>query len=433
MNLDYTVIFSSMKTTVTLMALIVLVKYYIYLMFAPFYPVSRALNKLSVARKVKKGILPYKYEPKVSIIIPAWNEEVGILNTVHSALSNTYENIEVVVVNDGSTDRTDQYVRAFKADFDKNNNSKRRLIYFFKPNGGKGAALNFGIKKSSGEIVVTMDADSMHDKNAIKNLVAYFRDGTVDAVVGNVKISNTQTLVGLIQKLEYMFGFYFKRVHSLFNAEYIYGGACAAFRRSTTFDKLGYFDTVNKTEDIEYSMRTKLFGLKSVYAEDVLTYTEGASNLTGLYKQRLRWKKGRVDTFMKYKSLFFSRSKNHSKFLTWIVLPYALIGELQMLFEPMFFTLIWTYTFVSGDFLSLGLSSLFVLFTYFSAIVFGDRTTNKLYIFSFPATWLAFYVLVAVEFISLLKTIEMISAKQEVEWQSWARQGIGATIQKKYI
>lgn len=424
--IDYAYIFGSMKGAITVIASIVLVKYYIYLIFAPFYSVHKALMNLKIKRLIKKGVISKNYHPKVSVIIPAWNEEVGIVTTIKSVLGNTYDNIEIVVINDGSKDKTEERVKEFLKVYNKHKLPGKTIKYFYQKNAGKGEALNHGIEKSTGEIIVTMDADSAHEPHAMENLVKYFQDPSVDALVGNVKIGKNSTIVGILQKLEYIFGFYFKRVHSVFNAEYIYGGACAAFRKSKTFDVLGLFDTSNKTEDIEYSMRTKRHGLKSVYGEDVVVYTEGASDWTGLYKQRLRWKKGRIDTFGRYKSLFLSTNKKHSKFLSWIVLPYAVFGELQMLFEPMFFALIWAYTIISQDYLSLGLSSLFIFFTFFEAIFMGDRKVNKFNILYFPSLWLMFYAMVFVEFLALLKSLELILSDQDVVWQSWARKGISA-------
>jgi poly-beta-1,6-N-acetyl-D-glucosamine synthase len=430
MTFNYFQIFESMRVMITVIASLVMVKYYIYLVFAPLYLVQTEMRKLRIRILEKKHLIDKVYEPLVSIIIPAWNEEVGIVTTIESVWVSTYQNIEIVVVNDGSTDQTDVVVKNWIRNHCDVMNGKT-IKYFKKKNGGKGSALNFGIKHASGEIIVTMDADSAHKQDAIYNLVQHFKDPSVNAAVGNVKVKNVRNLVGLIQQMEYLFGFYFKRVHSVFDAEYIFGGACAAFRRCNTFDKIGYFDTVNKTEDIEYSMRVKLNGLKSIYAEDVVVYTEGANDLKGLYKQRLRWKKGRIDTFFKYNRLFLSRDKKHSKFLTFIVLPYAVLGEFQTLLEPLFFTAIWTYTFVSGDYLSAGISSLFILFTYISAIVFGDKETNRFEVLLFPFTWLMFYILVGVELLALLKSIELIWASQEIEWQSWDRKGIGAVLVKE--
>lgn len=280
-------------------ATLMLVKYYLFLIISPLYTVKEKIRR----NKLEKSGKLSTYKPLVSIIIPAWNEEVGVVKSVKSILNNNYENVEIVVVNDGSSDDTDIVIRNFLKSLD--NNQRNKIKYFSKENGGKGTALNYGINQSVGEIVVTMDADSVFDSNAISNLVEYFADPKIDGVVGNVKVSNNKTLIGYIQQLEYLFGFYYKRTHAVLNAEYIFGGACAAFRRKNTFDKYGLFDTQNKTEDIEMSMRLKFNGVTSTYAENVICYTEGASEIFGLLNQRLRWKKGRFDTFIKYRRMFF--------------------------------------------------------------------------------------------------------------------------------
>lgn len=430
--MTYEILFGSMKSLITVMASIVLVKYFIYLSLAPFYYLQKALTDFQIKLKVRRGELPASYRPLVSVIIPAWNEAVGIVTTIQSVLANTYDHIEIIIVNDGSTDDTQAVVSQFIKKYNQAPQVGKSILYIQQKNGGKGTALNTGITASHGEIILTMDADSAHHPAAVTRLVNHFKNPDVDAVVGNVKVVNATTLVGIIQKLEYLFGFYFKGVHSLFNAEYIYGGACAGFRKATTFDKIGHFDTQNKTEDIEFSMRTKLHGLKAVYADDVITYTEGASTLTGLYKQRLRWKKGRIDTFVKYRELFFSTHPHHSKFLSWIVLPYAVLGEIQMLLEPMFFTLIWTYSLVTGDFLSVGLSSLFILFTYIS-VIRAHPKTGWLNIFLFPAFWLLFYVLVAIEFVALIKAMDLVLSKKDIVWQKWARTGISHHLQSTVL
>jgi len=426
--MNWEVLFSSMRNSITVLATLVLVKYFVYLVLAPWYLVKLENSKLKIKNLIKSGKIPKTYHPLVSIIIPAWNEEVGVITSVNSALASTYDNIEIIVVNDGSTDNTEKIVKDFIKKYNKKPIPGKKINLYSKPNAGKALAMNHGIKKSKGDIVVTMDADSAHGVDAIKNLVFHFQDPEIHAVVGNVQVTNASNIVGMLQKMEYIFGFYFKRVHSLFNAEYIFGGACAAFRKSTTFDKIGYFDDSTKTEDIEYSMRTQLHGLKSLYAEDVVAYTEGASTLNGLYKQRTRWKKGRIDVFIKYRELFFSANPLHGKFMSWVVLPYAAMGDLQLLFEPMFVTLIWVYTFVSGDYVSLGISSLFVFFTFLSAILFGEKHTNRMYFLFFPSFWLLFYILVGVEFFALVKSIELYLSKKDVVWQSWQRVGIANTI-----
>ncbi len=411
------------------LATIMLVKYFVFLVFAAWFSVREAARRHRVLKQQirRHGYLP-QYKPLVSVLIPAWNEEVGVRKTVQSVLANSYHNIEVIIINDGSTDNSRAIVNDFIRRQSKNLAGNRRIVQYYIPNGGKGRALNYGIEHSTGSIILTIDADSMLAPDAIANLAEHFRDPSVAAAVGQVRVANVRgRIVGLMQRLEYLFGFYFKRAHCAMGAEYIYGGACAAFRRKDTFDYFGYFDEANKTEDIEMSMRTKFHGLRSIYAEDVLCYTEGASNYSGLINQRLRWKKGRFDTFLRYRRLFFSWERRHNKFLTWFVLPFAAFAEIQLLLEPIGVTLLLVYSLLAGEFVSLALSMLFVGISYMVVACFGGRLSLKEraeLLLLFPLTWPLFYMVVWIEFQALLRGIHMVVRGDELEWQQWKREGV---------
>lgn len=412
-------------------ASVMLVKYFLFLFFAAAFSVRQSWRRHKVvAKSIRKYGHLVEYQPLVSVLIPAWNEEVGVLKTVASVLANPYQNIEVIVINDGSTDNSREKVDAFIRHHRLNKQDQRAVIQHYVPNGGKGRALNYGIRKSKGEIILTIDADSALERDAISNLVEHFRDDQVAAAVGQVRVANVNgRIIGIMQRLEYLFGFYFKRAHCAMGAEYIYGGACAAFRRSKTFDYFGHFDEDNKTEDIEMSMRTKFHGLKSIYAEDVICYTEGASSYFGLVNQRLRWKKGRFDTFIRYRSLFFSLHRRHNKFLTWFILPFALLAETQLILEPIGATLLVTYSLIAGEFVSLALSMLFVGISYMVVATFGQHLTFKerlSLIVMWPFTWPLFYIVVWVEFQALLRGLHMVVRGDELEWQKWDREGVKA-------
>lgn len=409
--------FPLLRNLTIFFASVMLFKYFVFLMIAPFHVVKEQLRTLRVMRAANHR--QKTYSPLVTVIVPAWNEEVGILRTVKSVISNVYEKFELIVVNDGSTDKTHHTMENFMAEA-----KDKRIKYFSKENSGKGSALNFGLSQAKGEIILTVDADSVLHSEAIGNLIRYFADSTIDAAVGNVRVANSNNMIGLLQRLEYLFGFYFKRAHSVMGAEYIFGGACAAFRRSKVFDSLGHFDTSNKTEDIELSMRIRHHGLHSVYAEDVVCFTEGAADISGLLSQRLRWKKGRFDTFIKYRRLFFSLDKRHNRFLSWFILPYAALSELQLLFEPIGIALLVTYSFVSGDYISLALGVSFIFLSYFVTAFFNHRQVDLRLVLLFPLTWPLFYFLVWVEYLALLKSLVMLLRGDDITWQDWQRKGI---------
>ncbi len=423
-------LFEFFRNATIFFATLMLTKYFLFLNLAAWFPVREQRRRFKLLKRQTRAVgrIPV-YRPLVSVIVPAWDEEVGILRTMLSVLANDYPYIELIVVNDGSTDgsraKVDRFIES-NAGYLGLSGSLMRQYYVSR--GGKGRALNYGVRHSQGKIVLTLDGDSALAADAISKLVEYFRDPGVSAVVGQVRIAKTHgRLIGVMQRLEYLFGFYFKRAHCVLGAEYIYGGACAAFRRSDIFDAIGLFDEANKTEDIEMSMRTKFFGLKSVYAEDVICYTEGASTYAGLIAQRLRWKKGRFDTFINYRRMFFSLARHHNKPLAWMVLPLALISELQLLLEPIGATLLVTYSIIAGEYVSLALSMLFIGISYLAVALFARnlRLSERLRVmFLWPLTWPLFYVLVWVEFHALLRSIHMGLRGEPITWQNWGREGI---------
>ena len=420
-------LFVAIRNIVYIFVVAMWFKYFLFLIISPFYPVQEHFRYLrATAKRVKAGFSK-DYEPKVSVIIPAWNEEVGVLSTINSVVENGYDNLEVVVVNDGSTDNSDKKIKEYIKKLEKKDRSKKGIVnYIYQENGGKGVALNTGITASSGDIVLTMDADSAIIPGGLKNLVKYYRDPEIMCVVGNVRVGNNTSIIGLIQFLEYYFGFYFKRAYAMMGAEYIFGGACASFRRSV-FDTIGLFDTENKTEDIEMSMRCRYVGYKCTYAEDVITYTEGASSIMGLVNQRIRWKKGRFDTFWKYRSMFFSPDDRHNAFLSFFVLPYAMLSELQLLFEPIAISVLIGYSIVSTDYLSLAIGLFFIFMIYLVTTFFHGTKPDLKIILYFPFTWTLFYILIWIEFLSLYKSITMSLKGDDIVWQKWDRQGVGQT------
>jgi len=141
-----------------------------------------ATIQYSRSRKEKKLLTAFT-PGKVSIIVPAYNEEVNAIKTIENLLQQDYEDLEIVFVNDGSTDNTFEKVgNAFL------NNSKVKV--FTQPNGGKASALNFGISNSDGDYLVCIDADTQLMPDAVSQLMKYFREPGVGAVAGNVKVGN---------------------------------------------------------------------------------------------------------------------------------------------------------------------------------------------------------------------------------------------------
>lgn len=415
--------FPIFRAVIVAFASILLCKYFVYMFLSPWYDIVMNLRLQKTHAKLKKP-----YAPNVSIVIPAWNEEIGICTTIHSILKSTYKNLEIVVVNNASTDNTEANVLRLMSDYNQKIKLEKgehiQIVYAVEMMQGKGHALNKGLTIASGELIMSIDADCYVKPNTVENFVQYFADPTVAAAVGNVRIGNTNTIIGVIQYLEFLFSFYFKKADGLMNTIYIIGGAAGCFRKSI-FHKIGQYSVTNITEDIELSVRIQSAGMKIVYAQDALVFTEGATDIRGLMKQRLRWKRGRFETFAEHKKLFFSKRKEHNKILSWVILPLALFGELQLSLEPFFLFFLYIFSYLSNDYSSL-ISGIIVVSSMFAVqIGFDNRKETRLgFILLAPIGWLLFYVSTFVEAQALTKALWGYVRGTELKWQKWERNGV---------
>lgn len=417
--------FSFIRFGILLLFAPIIIKYVLHLFIAPWYPV------VEFFRSRKR---PANYIPSVSVLIPAWNEEVGIRATIKSVLNTNYPYLEIIVINDGSTDRTHDVVTKLIVQYQgKQRKSGIPLRYKRIPNSGKAHALNIALSMARGDIVITIDSDSAMDPNAIKNMVKYFADPRVASVAGNVVIGNSAKPIGLIQQLEYLYGFYFKRADALLNAVYIVGGAAAAYRKKIVVD-LGGFDEGIVTEDIELSTRLQDNGYHVRYAADAIVYTEGPSDFNGLCRQRLRWKFGRLLTFYKYRHLFFSFNRRHNFYLSFLILPIALFAEILLFFEGILLTVFYTYTFYTNDFAPLIFVILLLTGIICLQIIFDPKARYHINLLLLaPGAWILFYVMDFIEYQALIRSIWRMSTKQNLIWQSWERVGVfGNTASQRF-
>ncbi|TLU65131.1 glycosyltransferase family 2 protein [Thalassotalea litorea] len=397
----------------------ILSKYLIQLFALPIYSFrQRRINRK--ARNIK---------PKsVSVLIPAYNEATGIIGTIESVVNNQYPDLEIIVINDGSSDEThdlvQDYLKKFSSRYFPKNRFKPDIKYLYLKNGGKATALNKGLKLATKDIVMTIDGDCLMANDAIKNTVKQFQSSKVGAVAGNVVIANKQKIIGLVQQLEYLCGFFLRRADSVFNSVFIIGGAAASYRRDV-LTKLGGFDTDIITEDIEISLRILSLGYKTRYAADAITYTEAPSDYKGWCNQRLRWKFGRFQTLLRYRDLFFSSHKKHNKYLTFITLPIAIYGEFILLCELLLVTLFLGYSFYSGNYAPLVLLiALMTTMTYIQLLC-DHKPKHHLNLWLFaPIAWILFYLVDIIEFQALFRSLKRLILGRTLQWQRWVREGI---------
>lgn len=295
---------------------------------------------LAIIQKTKenkeKAVLPKDYSPKVSIIVPAYNEEVNAERTVRNLLKTKYDHLEVIFVDDGSKDSTYERV---KAAFEGTSN----VTVLTKENGGKASALNYGIEKATGEILVCIDADTILPADAIPQMIPYFANEEVGAVAGNVRVGNTVNLLTNWQAIEYTTSQNFdRRAYDAVNSILVVPGAIGAFRK-TALQEVEGFSTDTLAEDCDLTLRILRAGYKIRSCNESLALTEAPESLTMFLKQRSRWTFGMMQSFWKHRDMLFTLKQIN---IGWIVLPNLLIFN----FIIPFFSPIVDILFVAGLF-----------------------------------------------------------------------------------
>ncbi|HEY5406399.1 MAG TPA: glycosyltransferase [Ginsengibacter sp.] len=270
-------------------------------------------NKISPLLTVDKSNWPL-----VSIIIPAYNEEVNAIRTVNSLLAQDYPQLEIIFVDDGSKDETYSKVgEHFVA------NSQVRV--YTKSNGGKASALNFGIQKSTADFVVCIDADTQLKTDAVTELMKKFDDENVAAVAGNVKVGNEINLITRWQSIEYITSQNFdRRAFDLLNCITVIPGAIGAFRKDAVL-LAGGFTTDTLAEDCDLTMRLLRHDYIVRNCTSAISYTEAPETFRQFLKQRFRWSFGVIQCFWKHRDTVFNpRYKNFGM----VAMPNILIYQM---------------------------------------------------------------------------------------------------------
>lgn len=241
----------------------------------------------------KKRMPPVKNYPLVTILIPCYNEEKVLQEAIHSVGRIEYPNIEVIIIDDGSSD--DTFLIAKQNEKDSSN-----IRVVLQRNQGKASALNNGISMANGDYYICMDADSSLSSNVLLNSIPYFEeDPHLAAVAGSVQIGNGNSLFLLFQKLEYIVGLSFhKSAQSFLNMVTIVPGPIGVFRKSFAIE-VGLYKTDTYAEDCDISMRLLMAGYNIKYNSSITAITEGPETLQGLITQRYRWSRGMIQSISK--------------------------------------------------------------------------------------------------------------------------------------
>ena len=364
---------------------------------------------------------PYKPPqklPSVSVIIPAYNEESTIEKTIKSILNLDYPKklLEVIVVNDSSTDRTPSIIEKFRG---------RIRIIHNKRNRGKAHSLNKAIKVSKGELVACMDADSIVEPAILKKMVGYFSDKSIGAVTPALLAWQSKNLLQKIQQAEYILNMFLRKILSFMDSVHITPGVFSLYRKSVILEA-GGFDENNLTEDMDIALKIHNLGYKIENHMGAYSYTLCPSGWKDLFRQRIRWYRGALQNSFKHKYMFFNTKYGN---LGFFFLPMNIIAVFSIII--IFSLMVWNYfqtisdyvwklglvnwdfatlfksfnmqTFVSGMisaplFLSLiglgvGIYLLYISFRASNVNISSNKSGYVIYLLVFPIILMAFWLL----------------------------------------
>lgn len=248
-------------------------------------------KKRTLAR-LKGGALPF-----VSVIVPAYNEENTIGLSIRSILRSDYPSFEVIVVNDGSTDRTQDQLRPLL--------DAGKIIYVHKDNGGKASALNAGIVRARGEVVLYTDADSFFRPDTIRNMARWFADSRVDAVCGNdtpIRPENAQQK--LLTITTHIGSGFVRRALSVLNVLPIISGNLGAVRVARLRQVGGFSNLWG--EDLDLTFKLHAVGARIVFDPGAIVECDVPATVASLWKQRIRWMRSFLKNCRIHRGLFFS-------------------------------------------------------------------------------------------------------------------------------
>lgn len=355
---------------VNIFFVIYLIGYSTYLFFSSVVG-SLMLFKHRNYRKLSNRIDDDYYVP-VSILVPAHNEELTVIDTVKSLLDLNYKLYEIIVIDDGSTDKTSKvlvdYFNMEEIDRPVRKTLKTKLVkkvyeteeykvkitLIKKENGGKADALNAGINMSECPYFMSIDADSMLQADSLENIARpILTDERIVACGGVIRISNglklengrvneyhlPKGILVSMQVLEYDRSFLASRIlFDQFNGNLIISGACGLFKKDVALAAGGYdSDTVG--EDFELVIKLHVFckmhkiDYRVKYVPEAICWSQAPSTIGDLMKQRRRWNKGLLQGMFKYKELFFNPKYGMISFISFL---YYLIYELLTPFIEIF-------------------------------------------------------------------------------------------------
>ncbi len=385
-----------------------------YLYFTCFRTIL--LLGLSFYEYLNAKMLPdISYPPLVTIIIPCYNEEKVIQESIRSAMKVDYPNLEILVVDDGSIDDT------FERAVEMSEHFRVRVIT--KYNGGKANALNYGISQALGEYIFCMDADSSLDKNVLKASLPYFKlDKNLAAVAGTVNIGNHNSLITKFQVLEYTIGLNFhKQAQSALNMVTIVPGPVGIFKKSVLLEVGGY-DEDTFAEDCDLTLKILSYGYHIKYSPNMIATTEAPTSFYELSIQRYRWSRGTIQAIVKHLGNLKEKkrvSRRNLLIFFYMTIETIIIPSVNFLFAmlTLTFALYFENVHIYGPFF-LGLILVDVAVVLYS--IFTDKKLLSLFVLSVFSRFTFGFALEIMRFYSMVDEI----IKVPMKWGKLTRKGI---------
>lgn len=367
---------------------------------------------LAVYSKYREDLQPEPaVYPSVSVLVPAYNEEKVIARTIEGLLESDYPGKEIIVIDDGSKDKTLEVANRYK--------NKVKVLH--KDNGGKASAMNYGLAFAKGEIVIIVDADTIIGRQALKQMVRGFgTNKDVAAVAGNVKVRNRVNWLTWTQALEYVAGIeIIRRAFDYFGSITIVPGALGAFRKSV-LEGVGSYHKDTLVEDFDATIKVLKSGFVIQGTTQATAYTEAPQSLHDFYKQRKRWYRGNVQVLSRH---FETIVNPRYAFLYRIAFPFMIISMIVLPFAGLSVIITSIIEIISGDgFFVLQMFTLFVILQCFmSALAVRiDRDDPRLIAFS-PFLVLGYKQLI--DFLLIMAALQALF-KRKTMWTSAKRIGI---------
>lgn len=364
--------------------------------------------------------IPTEVEPFITIMVPAHNEEVVIEDTIDYLMTKiNYGNYEVLVTDDGSTDETPAILARLQKKY-----PKLRVIRIDK-NKGKAHAFDIGMAFAKGRLILSNDADTVPEPDALSNYVNYFiRPGgrNISAVTANMDVKNRTSLLGKSQTVEFssIVGIIKRTQAGVLGGLYAYSGANTMYRKDALID-VGGFRQDRATEDISIAWDHQLNGWISVFAPTIIFFMEVPVSLPMLYRQRKRWAKGGTEVWLtNFKKVLFHPFENIGRTFMFIDQTFSIIWSLFFCISFFVFIILMGIYLYQGNFeqiyRTLTISFLFVCFEMISGIiqliaslVVDDQGRKLKYMLFAPLYMLLFWMVNAITimttFIPAIKTI----------------------------